>query len=144
MLLIILPLIILLFLTIFSIIFGATFTSVSIDTFVSNSIINNGTTTTIGLGGDDIYFNIDPLIGATVWIIAIIILAALISIKFVGSGMGPEGVRTTLIGTAYGTVWIVLSVYSNPLISQIEIFGPLLYVSFTIMYALGVIRNLSN
>ncbi len=144
MLLIILPLVVLLFLTIFSIIFGATFTSVSIDTFVSNDIINNGTTTTIGLGGDNIYFNIDPLIGATVWIIAIIILAALISIKFLGSGMGPEGVRTTLIGTAYGTVWIVLSVYSNPLVSQIAIFGPLLYVSFTIMYALGVIRSLTQ
>lgn len=144
MLLIILPLVILLFLTIFSIIFGASFTSLSVDTFVSNNIINNGTTTTIGLGGGDIYFNIDPLIGATVWIIAIIILAALISIKFVGSGMGPEGVRTTLIGTAYGSVWILLSVYSNPLISQIEIFGDLLYVSFTIMYALGVIRSLTQ
>ena len=144
MLLILLPLTILLFLTIFSIIFGATFTSVSLDTFVSNNTIINGTTTTIGLGGDDIYFDIDPLIGATIWIVAIIILAALISIKFLGSGMGPEGVRTTLIGTAYGAVWILLSVYSNPLITQIEIVGSLLYISLTIIYALGVIRSLTQ
>ena len=143
MLLIMLPLLVLLFLTIFSIIFGATFISVSLDTFVSNNIIINGTTTTIDLSGD-IYFNIDPLIGATIWIIGIIIMAGIISIKVVGSGLGPEGVRVILIGTAYGTVWILLSVYASPLITQIEIVGWLIYISFTIAYALGVIRSLTQ
>ena len=127
MLLIILPLSVLLFLTIFSIIFGATFTSVSLDTYITNDSIINGTTTTLELGSGDIYFNIDPLIGATIWIVGIIIMAGIISFKVIGTGIGPEGVRAILIGTAYGTVWILFSVYASPLITQIEIIGWLIF-----------------
>ena len=141
---IMLPLVILLFITIFSIIFGATFTSLSVDTFISNDSIINGTTTVIDLGGENIYFSIDPLVGATIWIAGLIILGALWSIQFLGSGLGPMGVKTIVFGTFYGIIWIMLSVYASPLIISIPIFGWLTYITLTIIFAIGVGKQISG
>lgn len=142
--LIMLPLIVILFLTIFSLIFGATFVSIIVENFVSNDLIIDGVTSVLELSGESIIFDIDPLIGATTWIIVIIILVSVLGINIIGSGLSDESIRTITIGTFYGSVWIILSLYASPLIISIAIYGLLIYVTFTISFALGVGKLISR
>ena len=137
-------LIILLVLTVFSVVFGASFGATVIENVIDNSLIIDGITTTLEMEGADLLFNIDALTGALVWIIVIIALVSVIGINILGSGLSETSVHIITLGTAYTTIWIVLSLLASPLIFSIEIFGALIYVVLTIIYAFGFINKISG
>jgi len=137
-------LIILLILTVFSVIFGASFGASVIENVIDNSLIIDGETTTMEVQGADLLFNIDALTGALVWIIVVIAIVSVIGINIIGSGLSETSVHIITLGTAYTTIWIVLSLLASPLILSIEVFGALIYVVLTIIYAIGFINKISG
>lgn len=136
-------LLVLVVITLFSIIVGSSFTGNVIENVIDNELIVNGTGSSIGLDSSTL-FNIDPVIGFTATIIVIVVLASVLGIQVVGSGLSPTTVRVMVIGISYTGVWIVFSLLAEPLISSIEIFGGLLYVSLTIGYVVGVVQKIAG
>lgn len=134
---------ILIVITLFSIIVGSSFTGNVIENVVDNELIVNGTESTIGLDSSTL-FNIDPVIGFTLTIIVIVSLSAILGIQFLGSGLSPTTVRVMIIGIAYAGIWVVFSLLAEPLISSIDTFGALIYVSLTIFYVIGVVQKIAG
>lgn len=92
----------------------------------------------------EVGFSLDPLIGLITVIIALIALGTIIGIKVVASGLSDPSVRIIMLATTYIGIWTVLSLNSANLINRIEIFGPLIYVGITILYAIGVIQKIAE
>ena len=86
--------------------------------------------------GVDLYF--DPLIGAVGWFIPFGIAMAIVSINVVGSGLGESGASSVRNLLMFGGIWTVFSVSSLALFDSIPIYGNLIYVVLTIVYAIGV------
>lgn len=86
---------------------------------------------------DDFYFAIGVLIG----LLAIAILAG---ISLFGSGLSTESIRTILIIVGYASFWVFLSIFSIDLIIDIGIFGIIIYISLTMIYAKGMLDKISN
>lgn len=141
--LITITLLILIVITLFSIIAGSSFTGNVIENVIDNELIVNGTGSTLELDSST-FFNIDPVIGFTATIIVIVVLASVLGIQIIGSGLSPETVRVMIIGISYAGIWIVFSLLAEPLISSIEIFGTLLYVVLTIGYVIGVVQQIAG
>ena len=127
--------------TLFSIISGNSFIGLITETIIDNSVIVNGSTTSLEIPVPQGTFGLDPLTGGLVLITALAILGAIISIQVVGSGIGEGGVRILMISFFYGGLWGILSIVSANLIIAIEAFGLLIYLTLTILYALGVVSK---
>jgi len=141
--LIIVTLLILIVITFFSVIVGNSFMGRTIDNVVDNTLIINGTDSTLGLSSQTL-FNIDPVIGFTTTIIVIVTLVALLGINILGSGLSDSAVRIMTIGITYSGIWIVFSILAEPLIKSIEMFGTLIYVVLTIGYVIGVVQKIAE
>lgn len=138
-----LTLVILVVLSIFSVILGNSFIGTNIETVIGNDLIINGTTTTVDLNAVAT-FSIDPFIGLTTVIVVLIVLAIAVGIQIIGSGLSPTSVRVIIIGTAYIGLWVLFSIIAEPLISSIEIFGALIYITLTMGYVYGVVQQFSG
>lgn len=136
-----LTLTILLVLTILSVILGTSFTDTLVETTIDNEALIDGGSKTIEIEGVEILFNIDPVIGAIAMIIVIASIGGVVGIQILGTGLSPESVRVLIMAIAYTGIWGVLSILSLPLISSIEIFGPLIYVVLTLGYVIGIIQK---
>jgi len=139
-----LTLTILLVITLISVLLGSNFTDITVSSTIDNEAIINGTTTSFEIANTDIILNIDPIIGAIGIIIVIATVGSVIGIQVLGSGLSPESVKVLIMAIAYTGIWSVLSVLSFPLITSIEIFGSLIYVSLTIGYVIGIIQKLGG
>ena len=134
-----LPLAFLMIITILSIVSGNSFIGIIVENVVDNKLIVNGTTTTLEIPVEDIVFGLDPITGGLVLITTLAVLGAIITIQVVGSGMSGNGSRIIMVAAFYGGIWTILSLVSYPMIVSIEIFGVLLYLILTILYAVGVV-----
>ena len=139
-----LTLLILIVLTLFSVILGNAFIGKTVPNVYDNDLIVNGTVSNLGVGGQDALFNIDPVLGFTLTIIVVVALASVLGITVLGSGLSPTTVRVMIIGITYAGIWIVFSILAEPLISSIEVFGTLIYVSLTIGYVYGVVQKIAS
>lgn len=131
-------------LTIFSVVLGSNLSGSVLDTTVEQNIIVNDTITTIEFTGDDMLFVIDPTVATIAVFIAIIAIAALLGIQFLGSGLSPESIKIIMSCILYGAVWGLLSVLAMPLILAIEIFGTIIYMVLLIGYIVGVIQSITG
>ena len=128
-----------------SVVFGNEFLGIWIEgrSLFGFAIINQTKTDTeTSIGGT--HFNIDPLEGAIMIIIAIAVATAFVGIKVLGSGLSDPSVRVLITATAYTGLWLVLSVLASPLLFEIEVFGSLIYVSLSIIYVIGVIEKMTG
>jgi hypothetical protein len=116
----------LLTITFFNVILGADFTTYTLESEYASSV------------------GIDEITGALAIIIALIGISAIVGIKVLGSGISEQSVRTIIIIVGYGSIWGVFSVLAINLISSIELFGWVLYIALTVVYAIGVMNKLSN
>ena len=139
-----LTLAILMLLTIMSIILGTNWTGSLIETTIDSEALIDDVGTSFEVTGTDMIFNIDPIIGALIILIGIIIFAVLIGIQVLGSGLSPESIRIIITTVLYSGMWGILSILAAPLITSIEIFGGLIYISLTIGYVIGVIDKLGG
>ena len=129
----------LMIITILSIISGNSFIGIIVENLVDNALIVNGTTTSLEIPIDDIAFGLDPITGGLALITTLAVLGALITVQIIGSGMSSNGSRIIMVSVFYGGIWVILSLVSYPMIISIEIFGVILYLMLTILYAIGVV-----
>ena len=101
-----------------------------------NAIIN-GTTSdyTIVSGG----FNIDAYTGAIGWLVIIVAIGVGAGVAILGSGIGGVSVNLLYKSIFYGTVWGIVSIFPAPLMFEIYLFGPSIYITLTIVYVIAVI-----
>lgn len=135
---------ILLVLTLVSVVVGSSFIDSLVQTDIDQEVLIDGGSKTFEISGTDIMFNIDPIIGAIVVLIAIIAFAIVIGIQVLGSGISPESIRIIIACTMYAGMWGILSILASPLIISIEMFGSLIYISLTIAYVIGIIQKLGG
>lgn len=133
------------FFSLFSIILGNTFSVYSGTINIDNSVIVNGSTSTFEI--PDVSYSLDLTsisIGLTFLTVVFIVVVVAVGITVLGSGLSTTSAKYILGITAYASLWGVLSVLSLSLITQIEIYGSLIYIFLTIMYIVGIIGKLSN
>ena len=131
----------LLIITFLSIISGNSFIGIIVENVVDNAVIVNGSTTSLEIPIDDSVFGLDPVTGGLALIVAIAVLGALIAPQVLGTGLSDNGTRIIMVSAFYGGIWAILSLVSYPMIIAIDIFGLLLYMSMTILYAVGVVSK---
>ena len=129
--------------TFFSVILGSTLTGATETTDIQNDLIVNGSTTTLEISGSHV-FNIDAVVGAIAIIILITVIAGIIGIRILGSGLSDNSVKYITLGIVFSGIWTILSVLSWNLITSIEVFGGTIYVFLTIMYVIGVVRKFAG
>ena len=142
-----LTLTILIVLSLFNLILGGTLIGTITTVEVDNTALVNGTITTFIVESQDVLFQIDVsiLISAGIALITAVIVVALITgIQFLGSGLNPESAKIIIIITSYIGIWSTLSIIAFDLIISIEVFGGIIYISLTLGYAIGVIQRMSG
>lgn len=137
--LILIPLTIMIFLSILTVILGNDWSSIGASSSFGGS--NSEGTFNVGTTAD---FSIDPLIGAIAIIIIIVGICAIIGIRLLDSGLSDQSQRTLTIGITYIGLWSLFSAMGEPLIRAIPSFGALIYIGLTIMYAIGVIQKIQG
>lgn len=128
---------------VFSVVLGGTWSGISGGETMSETVLVNGTVTTVEFI-QDWSFSITELEGAIGWLTAIVGLVAIVGIKLFGSGLSDQTVRITTLVIVYSSIWTLLSIPAFPLITSIEVFGPLIYIVMTIGYAVGVVNNFDS
>ena len=130
-------------LVIFSLIYGNSFIGIPQQTVINTQSIVNGTTSIFSFPVEDTVFEIDVvgLTGGLAMITAIVVIGAIITLQVVGTGLSENGTRLIMYSLFYIGLWTLLSLLAYPLIVSIEIFGALIYVVLTIMYAAGVMKS---
>lgn len=136
MILITLSMSVLIVLTLFSVIAGANWALVGTNPSLRGSGIQS-----IEVAGS---FQIDELTGAIGIIIVIVVIAVLFGIRLLNSGLSETSVKSLTIGVSYVGLWILFSVFAQPLLMEIQIFGLFLYIVLTIMFAIGVLQKISG
>lgn len=132
---------ILVVITLFSIISGNSFIAVLTQNIIDNSVIVNGSTTSLEIQLSDATFGLDPITGGIALITALAFIGGAITVQVVGTGLSDNGSRIIMISLFYGGLWFLLSIIASPLIISIQEFGLLIYVSLTLLYAIGVVSK---
>ena len=127
-----------------SLILGGIFVNIPVTIAIKGTQKLEGTSKTFEFPIGDFIIQIDPVAGLIVIFILIIVIAALISIQILASGLSPEGVRFIMLAILYFGIWSLLSTICYNLIVSIEIFGTLIYITLTIAYVIGVIQKISG
>ncbi len=138
---------ILVILTLFSLILGQNFIGATTNVIVDNIALVNGSTTTFFVEGQDVLFQVDTsvLLNAGIaLIVAIIVVATITGIQVLGSGLNANSAKIIILITGYIGIWTSLSIVAFNLITSIEIFGSIIYISITIAYSIGVLQNISG
>lgn len=139
--LITISLVVLIIITLLSILSGNSFIGTPSSINSTYQTIINGTTTTLDVETNAVFY-IDPVAGAIVIFVALGILVGFLGFNALGSGLNETATRIILWVTVYGALWGFFSVLSMNLIIEIELYGSLIYIGLTVMYAIGVIQKL--
>lgn len=75
---------------------------------------------------------------------AVIIVAGILGIRIVGSGIADASVSLIVRTTIYALTWSLLSIMTFGFLSLIPTFGYILYAIFSIMYGIGVLLQLAE
>ena len=138
LLLIAIPVLILVFLTILSMLAGNDFVSSSLDASETYQSFINGSATGVGIDGSE-SLGVDPLLFAIIWITIIGAIAVASAVNALGSGLTDRGSHWLTYMVFFVSFWIILSTFPFPMILSIEIVGSIIYLFLTICYAVGVI-----
>lgn len=136
-----LTLTILLVLTLLSFILGDIFIDVPMTLEVEGTSMLDESATTFNLPIFNFVLRIDPVAGLIVIFIVIIVIAGILGIQILASGLSPESIRFIMNAILYFGLWSLLSVMASGLILSIEIFGTIIYLTLTIAYVIGVLQK---
>lgn len=138
------PIFIMVILTIWNLIFSATFISYDISSSYSAETMINGTTTTYNSSQVGT-FSLDSVSGALTWIIVIVALVSAIGLNVFGSGLSETSVKTILIATIWTCVFGIFSLFAYPLINSIPYnLGNLFFIFLTIIFCVGVFKQMGE
>ncbi len=122
---------------------GANF-SFTQDFNTNSSMTVNGSSSSINIPVGTFTFAISATQGAIAVMMSIIILGSLIGIRVMGSGILGMSAEIIVKGAFYFALWGLFSVFAQPLIAAIPIFGILIYLMLTVMYIIGFVQGLSG
>lgn len=88
-------------------------------------------------------FALDSSIGMLAIIGGIMLVSALVGIRFLGNGLAEESVSTVIKGGILTTIWIIFSATSLTLFSSIPL-GPVFYFILSGIYTLGIINQIGH
>ncbi|MFX1501187.1 MAG: hypothetical protein ACFFDH_09520 [Promethearchaeota archaeon] len=127
-----------------NIIMGATWGSITLDAYVNNNVLVNGTTTNFQGGYGSFVFGIDSVTGmiSAIWFIGAIAIG--VGIHVLGSGLGETAQRYFTLGVIYLGIWGALTTLTWNLIIAIQIFGAIIYILLTVGYAVGCISKIAG
>jgi len=131
-------------LVIFNVLLGGSYYSVQDNILVDTEALVDGGSSTFQVSGQTILFGIDSLEGMILILTAIIVIATVVGIQVLGSGLSDSSVRAITIVSTYSGLWIMLSILIDDLFWSIQTFGVLLYIILTIFYVIGVIQKLTG
>lgn len=132
---------ILVIISLFSVITGSSLKEIGVESLTGSGQFNE-TTSSFDISSINTTFYIDEFAGALVIIITIMIIATLIGLQIMGSGLSEQSVRILTIGISYFGIWSIFSVLSYELIISIEIVGVLIYITLTIIFTIGIIQKI--
>ena len=141
---IILGLGILLVLTLLNVFAGGGFIGNSTTMTADYTVLINGTGQTVNYEDQTIALGLGELEGAIAWFLIIAVVVALLCFQIIGTGVGEIGQRTIRTTIIYTGLWSVLSVTSWALIMSIASFGWLIWLTLTIIYAIGVFQKMGD
>lgn len=119
--------------TILSIVSGNNFIGYSAGDSYSSVI--NGTSSDYTISSEG--FNIDAYTGAIGWFVVIIGIGVGAGIAVLGSGLSETSVNLLYKAIFYGALWGILSVFPITLMFDIYLFGPIIYITLTIVYVIS-------
>lgn len=122
---------------------GANF-SFTQDFNTNSSMTLNGSSSNINIPVGTFTFAISATQGAIAVMMSIIVLGSIIGIRVMGSGILGVSAEIIVKGAFYFALWGLFSVFAQPLIAAIPIFGILIYLMLTVMYIIGFVQGLSG
>ena len=138
---------ILVVLSMFSLILGNDFIAGIANIAIDNEALVDGVSSTFEVIGQDVIFSIDTtslIISGISLITTVIVVAGILGVSVLGSGLNPQSSRIIVLITAYVGIWLTLSILAFNLIVSIEIFGSVIYITLTLAYAVGVVQKISG
>jgi hypothetical protein len=133
--------------TLLSLIIGNDFVSGVVEVGVDNDALVDGVSSTFQVLEESLLFQVDTstLILAGIALLGTVIgVAAITGISVVGSGLNPQSAKIIILLVAFIGLWTVLSILSFNLISQIEVFGSVIYIALTLAYTYGVLKKIAG
>lgn len=124
-----------------SMVAGNSFFGLYLVNLVDTSAIINGSTTTFEIPIGNQTFGLDPMTAGISMIITFVAIGGALGISIFGSGLNTESIKIIMLGIFYISLWTLLSLLASNLIIAIEGFGLMIYLTLTILYALGVISK---
>ena len=134
---------ILIVISIFAIITGSSIKEIGAESIESTGVVND-TSSSYDITNIGATFYIDEFTGALVIIIAIMIIATLIGLQILGSGLSDTSVRIISIGITYYGIWSIFSILSYELIVSIEVIGALMYILLTVVFTIGLVQKFTS
>lgn len=134
---------ILIIISLFAIITGSSIKEIGAENISSTGTVND-TSSSYDISNIGATFYIDEFTGALVIIIAIMIIATLIGLQILGSGLSDTSVKIISIGITYYGIWSIFSILSYELILSIEVVGALMYIILTVVFTIGLVQKFSG
>lgn len=122
-----------LILTVLSIVSGNSFIAHSAGNVYSAII--NGTTSNYIISSEG--FSIDVYTGAIGWLVVIVAIGVGAGLTVLATGLSEASVNLLYKAIFYGAVWGILSIFPAPIIFIIYLFGPIFYITLTIVYVIA-------
>jgi len=134
--------------TFLSVLGGAEFIGIPLDSSFFDYLLINGSEYSEWIKIDDLgisgSFNIDVIAGAIAIIIVIAVIGIGIGINVLGSGLSETTVKLIITAISYTGLWALLSVLASPLLFEIEVFGGVIYIALTLGYTIGVVNKMTG
>lgn len=112
------------------------------DVPVNSSLSVNGTENVVNIPVGSFTFGISATQGAIAVLISVIALGAVVGVRVMGSGILGISAEIIVKGAFYFAMWGIFSVFAQPLIGAIPVFGVIIYLMLTIMYIVGFMQTL--
>lgn len=136
------PLGVLAFLTLISIVSGNNFLSTAYIESQQYQQILDGVSSAVELEDISADFSLDPLIFAVIWIMVIGGVGIASSITILATGLSTVGSRWVVGIVFFISIWLMLSTYPYPLIIAGGFIMETIYLGMTMSYAIGGILTL--
>ena len=135
------PLFILIVLAFLNILLGFNFGGYSVSDVVSTTTLIDGSTTTF-VSEYDFSFGIDEGTGWIAILVGLLTLGAVVGANVLGSGLNDTSSKAVMTIIVFTGLWSFFSVFGWNLITGIATWGVIIWFGLTLMFTIGVIRQI--
>lgn len=111
---------------------------------VNGTFLEDGIEKSLETGNNEYNFAINDLQGIISIVIAVSVIASLIGIQVLGSGLSEFTVKVLYNTIFYYGIWALFSVYSLALLLMIPVGGWIIYFIFTSSLSYGIVQQING